>query len=152
LSEKLVITDQVNMLSLMEQNISLNNLESKVTSLVLDWGAPLPDLVKANPPSHILAADCVYFEPAFPLLIQTLEELFELNGDAVCWFVYKKRRKADIKFMKMARKSFDVEETADEDRKVWEREGLFMYTFTKKRRGQPGRAKQASVEVEEVRI
>ena len=31
------ITDQENMLSLMEQNIKLNGLESRVTPLVLNW-------------------------------------------------------------------------------------------------------------------
>lgn len=31
------ITDQINMLPLMEQNVKLNNLESRVTPLVLNW-------------------------------------------------------------------------------------------------------------------
>ena len=53
-------------------------------------------------PSLILAADCVYFEPAFPLLVQTLAELVPRNrisGARVerevpeVLFCYKKRRK-----------------------------------------------------------
>lgn len=40
----------------------------------------------------ILAADCVYFEPAFPLLVQTLSDLVVDNRTEVL-FCYKKRRK-----------------------------------------------------------
>lgn len=39
----------------------------------------------------ILAADCVYFEPAFPLLVQTLTQLSDVNTEIL--FCYKKRRK-----------------------------------------------------------
>ena len=40
----------------------------------------------------ILAADCVYFEPAFPLLVKTLAELAPDKSVEVL-FCYKKRRK-----------------------------------------------------------
>jgi hypothetical protein len=79
-----------------------------------------------------LAADCVYFEPAFPLLIATLEELFGLCEDAVVYFCFKKRRKADMHFMKNARKKFLVEEIEDIDRPTFSREALFLYTFKRK--------------------
>ena len=52
---------------------------------VLESFAPLIDLV--------LAADCVYFEPAFPLLVQTLRDLHAANPSAEFLFCYKKRRK-----------------------------------------------------------
>jgi predicted nicotinamide N-methyase len=39
----------------------------------------------------ILAADCVYFEPAFPLLVQTLSDLADTTTEIL--FCYKKRRK-----------------------------------------------------------
>lgn len=39
----------------------------------------------------ILAADCVYFEPAFPLLVQTLSDLSDSRTEIL--FCYKKRRK-----------------------------------------------------------
>lgn len=80
----------------------------------------------------ILAADCVYFEPAFPLLQQTLSDLFALNEDATVYFCFKKRRRADPKFLKKAQKMFLVEEMFDEDRPVFSRETLFLYTFKKK--------------------
>ena len=46
-------------------------------------------------PKHdlILAADCVYFEPAFPLLVRTLVDLVPDSKTEVL-FCYKKRRKA----------------------------------------------------------
>jgi hypothetical protein len=146
----LVITDQENMLSLMQQNVALNNLESRVEALVLNWyclihssllfavlkqhhrGDPLPSSIIATPPTHILAADCVYFEPAFPLLLQTLQELLTLESDATIFFSFKKRRKADMRFLKSARKVFSVEEVEDEDRKVWEREGVGLWSIRAK--------------------
>jgi hypothetical protein len=79
-----------------------------------------------------LAADCVYFEPAFPLLIATLEEILELSQDAVIYFSFKKRRKADLHFMKTAKKKFLVQEIEDIDRSTFSREGLFIYTFKRK--------------------
>jgi hypothetical protein len=53
------------MLALMRQNIALNNLQDTVIPAVLDW-AILYLLPSQKTPEIILAADCVYFEPAFP--------------------------------------------------------------------------------------
>ncbi|KAF4628082.1 hypothetical protein G7Y89_g10075 [Cudoniella acicularis] len=128
----IMITDQENMMSLMDQNISLNNLASRVLPLILNWGDPLPKEVVEEKPNVILAADCVYFEPAFPLLLATLEELLELCNNAVIYFCFKKRRRADMQFMKNAKKKFRVEEIENEDRETFTREGLFLYTFRRK--------------------
>lgn len=95
-------------------------------------GDALPKEVVEQKPNVILAADCVYFEPAFPLLLATLEELLELSKDAVIYFCFKKRRRADMQFMKNAKKKFLVEEIKDEDREKFSREGLFLYTFKRK--------------------
>ena len=83
-------------------------------------------------PTVILAADCVYFEPAFPLLLSTLADLLDLCKEAVIHFCFKKRRRADMQFMKNAKKTFVVEEIEDEDRETFSREGLFLYTFKRK--------------------
>jgi len=95
-------------------------------------GDPLPQEVLREKPNVILAADCVYFEPAFPLLLTTLEELLELCEDAVVYFCFKKRRRADMQFIKNARKMFVVEEIDDQDKGTFSREGLFLYTFKRK--------------------
>lgn len=95
-------------------------------------GDPLPTEVIREKPNVILAADCVYFEPAFPLLLKTLEELLEVCKEAVIYFCFKKRRRADMQFMKNARKKFLVEEVEDADRETFSREGLFLYTFKRK--------------------
>jgi hypothetical protein len=81
----------------------------------------------------ILAADCVYFEPAFPLLLVTLERIMALCGDVVVYFCFKKRRRADMQFMKMAKKKFLVEEVEDQDRATFSRESLFLYTFRRRK-------------------
>ncbi len=118
------ITDQEPMFELMKQNIALNDLNSRVEASMYDWGTPTP----AQLPSHpdiILAADCVYFEPAFPLLQQTLKDL--IGENTVCFFCFKRRRRADLQFMKTARKMFKVEEVEDDpDREIYSRQKLFL--------------------------
>ncbi|KAK2625193.1 hypothetical protein QTJ16_005562 [Diplocarpon rosae] len=126
------ISDQVNMLQLMHQNIELNELQSRVYEVVLNWGDPIPEEIVKEKPNVILAADCVYFEPAFPLLLTTLEALLELCKESVIFFCFKKRRRADIQFMRNAKKKFAVEEIEDQDRETFSRQGLFLYTFKRK--------------------
>jgi len=62
------------MFELMKQNITLNGLNSKVSASIYDWGESVPVALPQHP-DIILAADCVYFEPAFPLLQKTLQDL-----------------------------------------------------------------------------
>lgn len=52
----------------------------------------------------------------------------ELIGEeTVCYFCFKKRRRADMGFVKAARRVFEVRDVRDDpDRGVWEREGVFM--------------------------
>ncbi|KAL1865657.1 hypothetical protein VTK73DRAFT_5103 [Phialemonium thermophilum] len=130
--QPLYITDQVEMEPLMQHNIALNELQSKVKALVLNWGEALPQEILELRPNTILAADCVYFEPAFPLLLQTLRELTSLCPEATIFFCFKKRRRADMHFLAKARKTFNVTEIEDEDRPVFSRESLFLYTFRRK--------------------
>ena len=96
-------------------------------------GQPLPREVVNQKPNVIIAAECVYFEPAFPLLMQTLKDLLALNEDAIVYFCFKKRRRADMQFVKMAKKTFAVEEIFDEDRPVFQRQALFLFTFKSRR-------------------
>jgi len=83
-------------------------------------------------PDVILAADCVYFEPAFPLLLNTLERLLKLNTSATIYFCFQKRRRADMGFLAKARKMFVVSEVFDEDKPVFSKRGRFLFTFKSK--------------------
>ncbi|KAF5966034.1 N2 N2-dimethylguanosine tRNA methyltransferase [Fusarium coicis] len=130
LQNQLLVTDQLEMYELMKHNIELNNLQDKAKAMVLNWGEDLPAAVLEQKPDVILAGECVYFEPAFPLLMSTLKALLELNPAAVVYFCFKKRRRADMTFVKMAKKAFRVEEIFDEDRPVFQRQGLFLFSFT----------------------
>ncbi|CAD6505143.1 BgTH12-00638 [Blumeria graminis f. sp. triticale] len=130
--EAIFITDQSPMLKLMRQNIALNFLESRVNEFLLDWGSPLPKEIVEFRPNVILAADCVYFEPAFPLLLATLEALVKLCEETVIYFCFKRRRRADMQFLRQAKKKFQVDEIEDEDREIFSRERLFLYTFRRK--------------------
>lgn len=119
------ITDQEPMLALMQQNIALNHLEDTVAAHVYNWGEARPAPVSEHP-DVVLAADCVYFEPAFPLLQQTLQDLVGIG--TVCYFCFKKRRRADSHFMKAVRKTFLVEEVQDDpDGEAYSRENIFLY-------------------------
>ncbi|KAI6784217.1 putative protein N-methyltransferase [Emericellopsis cladophorae] len=120
------------MLELIRHNIQLNSLKSRALSLELNWGDPLPQVVLDQKPNVIIAAECVYFEPAFPLLLQTLKDLLELNSEAVVYFCFKKRRRADMQFVKVAKKAFAVDELFDEDRPVFSRQSLFLFSFRNK--------------------
>ncbi|KAK5746394.1 Protein-lysine N-methyltransferase efm6 [Elasticomyces elasticus] len=123
--EKLVrITDQASMLLLMQQNIALNGLEGKVEASIYDWGAGNSS-TNVPVPEVLLAADCVYFEPAFPLLLQTLEEM--IGPKTVCYFCFKRRRRADMHFLKAAKKAFVVEDVDDDpDRATYARENIHL--------------------------
>ncbi|OJJ49507.1 hypothetical protein ASPZODRAFT_958567 [Penicilliopsis zonata CBS 506.65] len=119
------LTDQKPMLELMQTNIQLNNASSTAMAGILNWGEDLPDFIPTHP-AVVLAADCVYFEPAFPLLIDTLQQL--LGPESVCYFCYKRRRRADIRFMKQARKVFHIEEIQDDpDSETYKKENISLH-------------------------
>jgi hypothetical protein len=87
----LLTASKRNMLSLMADNIELNDLQGTVSAEVLDWGTDLPEHYIRPFPDVILAADCVYFEPSFPLLETTL---LAMTGDnTLVLMSYKRRRK-----------------------------------------------------------
>jgi len=111
------------MFVLMQENIALNNLEGKVEAAVYDWGEPVPPNLPAHP-DIVLAADCVYFEPAFPLLQKTLQDL--IGANTVCYFCFKRRRRADMHFVKVIKKIFTVTEVDDPDKEVYSRENIFL--------------------------
>ncbi|KAK0313470.1 Protein-lysine N-methyltransferase efm6 [Friedmanniomyces endolithicus] len=125
------ITDQEPMLALMRQNIERNDLQGRVEACVYDWGAgKRPSSVPAQP-DVVLAADCVYYEPAFPLLLQTLEEL--VGPQTVCYFCFKRRRRADMQFLKAAKKAFVVVDVEDDpEREVYAKENIFLCTIQRR--------------------
>ncbi|KAK0741187.1 putative methyltransferase-domain-containing protein [Schizothecium vesticola] len=133
LGAPLYLTDQLEMEELMKHNVTLNGLDGQVEARILNWGEPLSQEIIDYKPDTILAADCVYFEPAFPLLMQTLKDLLELRPSTTVYFCFKKRRRADMQFLKAAKKAFEVVEVDDDDKPVYSREGLFLYRFQRKR-------------------
>lgn len=120
----ITVSNARSLIPIMERNIALNNLSS-VTAAELDWyvvSTPLPGSVPSAPPRSkpipehlprldiVLAADCVYFEPAFPLLVATLAALVPRPRESLAspevLFCYKKRRKADRRFFALLKKQF----------------------------------------------
>ncbi|PPR02451.1 hypothetical protein CVT24_002000 [Panaeolus cyanescens] len=122
------ITDQAPLLPIMNRNVILNSLESNVVVAELNWGEPIPQEIPK--PDIILAADCVYFEPAFPLLVQTLSDLSDPS--TIILFCYKKRRKADKRFFTMLKKKFTWKEVMDDpNRGVYNSEAITLMSLTK---------------------
>jgi protein N-lysine methyltransferase METTL21A len=79
-----------------------------LTSTVPDRGEPLPPNMPN--PELILAADCVYLENTFPLLVQTLSDASETSTEIL--FCYQKRRKADRRFFALLKKIFSWTEAS----------------------------------------
>jgi len=125
-----VLTDQRPILELMRENVRLNGLQETVEALELNWGEPLPTM---EPFDVVLAADCVYFEPVFPLLVQTLGDLALQNGNNSDFlFCYKKRRKADRRFFNLLKKSFAwVEVDDDPDRPTYSKEAISLLRLSR---------------------
>jgi len=115
------------MMNLIHRNITLNSLDDSIQALVYNWGeAPSVQAIAA--PDIVLAADCVYFEPAFPLLLQTLVDL--IQDLTVCYFCFKRRRRADLTFIKTLKKRFEVIMVADDpNSSVYGRESIFLQVF-----------------------
>ncbi|KAG6903314.1 hypothetical protein C0995_013067 [Termitomyces sp. Mi166 len=129
------ITDQAPLLEIMDRNVQLNDLSSTVAVAELNWGTPLPPSLSV--PDLVLAADCVYFEPAFPLLVQTLCDLVDAGtGDkeTEILFCYKKRRKADKRFFNMLGKAFSWDEVTDDPDKVaYNREAITLLRLSRRK-------------------
>ncbi|KZT26892.1 hypothetical protein NEOLEDRAFT_1155278 [Neolentinus lepideus HHB14362 ss-1] len=125
------ITDQLPLLEIMKANVVMNDLASCVEVAELNWGKPIPDTLPRSP-DLIITADCVYFEPAFPLLVETLDELVS-NARTEVLFCYKKRRKADKRFFTLLRKRFTWEEVQDDpNTPVYSREAISLLRLFKK--------------------
>ncbi|KAF9482033.1 hypothetical protein BDN70DRAFT_991519 [Pholiota conissans] len=101
------ITDQSPLLPVMNRNVLLNKLEETVHVAELNWGDPIPPNISR--PDIILAADCVYFEPAFPLL-------------------------ADKRFFGLLKKKFTWKEVKDDpNRQIYNREAITLVQLYKLR-------------------
>lgn len=131
-ADEVVVTDQEQLMKIMEENIQLNGLGNRVRASVLNWGEPLLSDLPFSV-SLILAADCVYAEPAFPLLVSTLNDLNKRYENAEILFCYKKRRKADKRFFGLLKKHFIWEEVADDpERDVYSREAITLLRLQRK--------------------
>ncbi|KAJ7122745.1 putative methyltransferase-domain-containing protein [Mycena epipterygia] len=122
------LTDQAPLLNIMRENVTLNKLSPFCLVAELNWGELIPPEILR--PDVILAADCVYFEPAFPLLVQTLCDL--VGADTEVLFCYKKRRKADKRFFALLKKKFKWSDVSDDPaRATYSRESISLLRLYK---------------------
>ena len=78
------------------------------------------------PPEILLAADCCYLEESAPLLTMTMKAL--MGNDTVCYFCYKKRRRADKDVIRKLSKLFEVKKVDGE----WVKDGVFLYRIRRR--------------------
>ncbi|WVR08455.1 hypothetical protein IAU60_005510 [Kwoniella sp. DSM 27419] len=136
-------TDQDVLLDLMEVNAELNLHSSEcpggkrnVHIAELSWGEDISASIPAEETDLVLAADCVYFEPAFPLLVRTLCDLAPIGKDIEILFCWKKRRKADKRFFTMLKKHFDqhiVEDDRPGEKERYTREGVTLMRLVRRK-------------------
>ncbi|GBE79189.1 Protein-lysine N-methyltransferase EFM6 [Sparassis crispa] len=130
LGARACITDQAPLIEIMARNVSMNDLTAFVTVAELNWGEPIPQDIPR--PDVLLAADCVYFEPAFPLLVKTLADLV-IDDTTEVLFCYKKRRKADKRFFTLLKKEFTWTEVDDNPaRDAYSREAISLLRLSRK--------------------
>lgn len=72
--------------------------------------------------------------------MQTLKDLLALNDRAIVYFCFKKRRRADLQFIKRAKKAFVVEEMPDQNRPAFERQQLFLFSLSSKTASHTGQS------------
>ena len=106
-----------------EVNLETNrhNLNDRqITVSRLEWGQ---DVTAFNPPFDvILAADVVYIEESFPLLIKSLSDLSNL--ETIILFSSKHRYERDDRF-------YDLLHAKFESKLMWSEQTLKIYTLTK---------------------
>ncbi|KAI0308865.1 putative methyltransferase-domain-containing protein [Amylostereum chailletii] len=136
---RVCITDQAQLLPTMTRNIALNAHAHAfpVAAAELNWGEPLPlpahddaatpIIPRPRALDLLLAADCVYLEPAFAPLVHTLCALVPPASPCEVLFCYKKRRKADKRFFALLKKHFTWEDVTDDpDRATYAREAISL--------------------------
>ncbi|WVF68137.1 hypothetical protein IAT40_002900 [Kwoniella sp. CBS 6097] len=139
-SAEVWVTDQEILLNLMAVNVELNlpstSTGRNVHIAELNWGEDIKSSIPVEACELVLAADCVYFEPAFPLLVRTLCDLAPLGKDIEILFCWKKRRKADKRFFAMLKKHFDqqiVEDDKPGAREIYNRQGVSLMRLVRRK-------------------
>jgi len=114
--EKVILTDLPEALEILRLNISRNNAGNTASAMPLSWGnaqetesvvSVLLDRVdvdeKDGTPPLIVAADCVYWESLFDILVDTLYLVCHRTGARVL-MSHIRRWKKDAKFFKLCTK------------------------------------------------
>lgn len=109
-----------------EANLQLNrhNLEGRtITASHLEWGVE-EDIITFNLPFDVvLAADVVYMEESFPLLIKSLDDL--TDSHTLVLLSCKHRYESYMKFFQLLQEKFDSEI-------VWYNQDIKVYRCRKK--------------------
>jgi predicted nicotinamide N-methyase len=127
--KNVIITDIDELVDLMNQNISLNGVDSHVKACSYYWGNELPKECD-KPIDIVLIADCIYLERNFQPLLDAMTVLSD-KSDCLFLMGYKKRRKADKRFFIMAKKLFKFDSVPlEENLRV---QNLHLFKITRRK-------------------
>ena len=104
-AQRVTLTDVAAVVSLLEANIELNNVQD-VTAVALDWFEAVPAAVLDDSFDLILASDVVYDPDLHAPLLKTLEVMLERVP--VCLLAHRKRNPHDAEFFGALRARLDV--------------------------------------------
>ena len=117
----MTLTDLPELMPLLRHNIVLNSSGIRdsgglATEAELRWGSPVPaELVG---PELVILSDCVFEEPAIPLLMHTLEQMCNSHTTVLCAIEQREHpanRAAELAFNNAAAQQFVIERLGHEE-------------------------------------
>lgn len=117
LINKILLTDLPEASEILEKNISTmaspsDNSPFPCTHQVLDWSAPLPEVIRGEKWNLVVVADCTYNPDVVPDLVHTLTKLREGNSCMLILLAMKVRHDSEMVFFElMEKEDFSLEES-----------------------------------------
>ena len=105
-----LLTDLPQAMDILNYNVEHAKFESRralLTTAVLDWDHPLPEVVANQPKDLVIVSDCTYNPNSIPGLVKTLRSVAEISPDVLTVVSLKRRHDSeDIFFDLMAAANF----------------------------------------------
>ena len=138
-----LLTDLPQAMDILDYNVEHAKFESsraRLTTAVLDWDRPLPQVV-ANQPKHLLVvSDCTYNPDSIPGLVKTLRSLAEISPDVMTVVSLKRRHDSEAIFFDLMAAADFVESgytaipLSDQHKKETGQESEVVEVYTYRRR------------------
>ena len=96
-----LLTDLPQAMDILEYNVEHAKYESsraRLTTAVLNWDRPLPQVVADQPKDVVVLADCTYNPDSIPGLVKTLRSVAEISPDVLTVVSLKRRHDSEAMF------------------------------------------------------